>query len=66
MVLSNGDKKIISELSCGESECGRRSECLVVHPVTDKGRTGTFYPELKMMFFGKFGISCKHYLKGGK
>ena len=65
MILTNGDKKIIGEISCSEYECECRSECLVVHPDVDNGRTGTFYPQLKILFGGKFIVSCDHFLKGG-
>ena len=65
MLLTNGDKKIIDEISCSENECKRRSECLIVHPAVDNGRTGTFYPKLEILFYGKFVISCDHFLKGG-
>ena len=67
MILTNGKEgKIVQELACSETECKRRHECLVVHPVNEKGRTGTFYPQLKILFYGKFVISCDHFLKGGE
>ncbi len=62
MILSNGDVNVISDVFCSKStECIHRGDCLVIHPVSDEGRTGTFYPQLSIVFYGKFIISCSHF-----
>lgn len=60
---SKMEKRIIDEVTCSENECKNRSECLIVHPVIDNGRVGTFYPQLKVLFKGKFIVSCDHFIK---
>lgn len=63
MIMTTNGRRLISEISCNESDCKRRSECLIIHPVEEKGRVGTFYPKLEILFFGKFEVSCDHYKK---